>query len=74
MIKAPIIMRMINPNIEYGIKNETRFISIIHPIEKVNIIDNLSIIEKMCNVSIYSCDSCNFLRKTIRLNLNRESL
>jgi len=53
MIKAPIIMRMINPIIEYGIKNDTRFMSIIHLLNNLNVNHNLSVIEKMCNKSIY---------------------
>ncbi len=60
MINAPIIMRMINPTIEYGIKNDIRFMSIIHPIENSTINDNLSVIEKMLNMSIYSCNLSNF--------------
>jgi len=37
MIKAPKIMRMINPNIEVGTMNEIKFNSIIHPIANLNI-------------------------------------
>jgi hypothetical protein len=49
MIKAPIMMRMINPTTEYGTINDNRFTSIIHLIDNLNMNDNLSVIQKIAS-------------------------
>ncbi len=53
MIKAPIIMRMINPNIEVGTINDIKFMSMIHPTDNLNMNDNLSVIQKCISFSVF---------------------